>query len=74
MLAAIAFNLTRAAGALASTLHARATTIRDQLIGVPARTANRARSWLLHLPRGLRCQQAWDTLFDAAIGPLPAAT
>ncbi|HZE16524.1 MAG TPA: IS1380 family transposase, partial [Mycobacterium sp.] len=39
--AAIAFNLTRAAGTLASTVHARATTgtIRAQLINVPARIA-----------------------------------
>src|SRR6266487_3006169 len=39
VLAAMAFNLTRAAGALASGFHARATTatIRRQLINVPAR-------------------------------------
>nr|WP_222271016.1 hypothetical protein [Modestobacter marinus] len=39
VLAAIAFNLTRAAGALASQFHARATTgtIRTQLIAVPTR-------------------------------------
>ena len=39
VLAAIAFNLTRAAGALASAFHARATTatIRAQLINVAAR-------------------------------------
>src|SRR5665811_1886784 len=41
VLAAIAFNLTRAAGTLASKFHARATTatIRTQLIAVPARIA-----------------------------------
>jgi len=41
VLAAIAFNLTRAAGTLASAFHARATTatIRAQLINVPARLA-----------------------------------
>jgi hypothetical protein len=45
VLAAIAFNLTRAAGALASAVHARArtATIRTQLIGVPARLARSAR-------------------------------
>lgn len=39
-LAALAHNLTRAAGALASAFHAKATTatIRDHLINVPART------------------------------------
>jgi hypothetical protein len=41
VLAAIAFNLTRTASALASAFHAKATTatIRAQLIGVPARIA-----------------------------------
>jgi hypothetical protein len=44
-LAAIAFNLTRAAGCQASPWHARATTatIRRQLISVPARLAHSAR-------------------------------
>jgi hypothetical protein len=52
VLAAIAFNLTRAAGALASVFHARATTatIRAQLIAVPARLARSARRLRLHLP------------------------
>jgi len=42
VMAAMAFNLTRAAGALASLFHARATTatIRRQLINVPARPVN----------------------------------
>ncbi|WP_194164984.1 hypothetical protein [Pseudactinotalea sp. HY160] len=42
--AALAFNLTPAAGALASCFHARATTatIRDHLIRVPARLARSA--------------------------------
>ncbi|CCG02042.1 transposase [Blastococcus saxobsidens DD2] len=53
VLAAIAFNLTRAAGALASKFHARATTatIRAQLINIPARIACSARRLRLHLPR-----------------------
>src|SRR5699024_3463740 len=52
VLAAMAFNLTRAAGILASAHHARARTasIRAQLINVPARIANRARQLWLHLP------------------------
>lgn len=52
--AAMAFNLTRAAGAIASAAHgrARATTIRAQLITVPARIASHARKWRLHLPTG----------------------
>src|SRR3954469_1695654 len=52
VLAAIAFNLTRAAGALASAFHARATTgtIRAQLIAVPMRIARSARRLHLHPP------------------------
>ena len=76
VLAAIAFNLTRAAGVLASRFHAKArmATIRAQLIAVPARIANRARTWLLHLPRNWPWQQAWDELFETASGQLTAAT
>ena len=50
--AAIAFNLTRAAGTLASAFHAKATTatIRTHLINVPARLARSARRLTLHLP------------------------
>ena len=45
VMAAIAFNLTRAAGCLASAFHARATTstMRAHLINVPARLARSAR-------------------------------
>ena len=48
----MAFNLTRAAGVIASNRHGRArtATIRAQLINVPARVANHARKWRLHLP------------------------
>lgn len=73
-LTAIAFNLTRAAGVLASKFHARArsATIRAQLIAVPARIANRARSWRLHLPRNWPWHGAWEMLFDATTAPRPA--
>jgi hypothetical protein len=50
----MAFNLTRAAGALASAFHAKATTtatIRAQLIAVPVRLTRFARRLHLHLPR-----------------------
>ena len=52
VLAAISFNLTRAAGTLASRFHARATTatIRTHLIDVPVRIARSARRLRLHLP------------------------
>ena len=51
--AAMAFNLTRAAGALASAFHARArlATLRAQLINVPGRLARSARRLTLHLPQ-----------------------
>jgi hypothetical protein len=75
VLAAIAFNLTRAAGALASTFHAKATTgtIRAQLIAVPARIARSARRLRLHLPRDWPWETAWTQLFDATCGPPAAA-
>ena len=71
VLAAIAFNLTRAAGALASVFHAKATTatIRAQLITVPARLARSARRLRLHLPREWPWQTAWTQLFQATCGP-----
>jgi hypothetical protein len=69
--AAMAFNLTRAAGALASTLHARATTgtIRAQLINLPARIARSARRLILHLPARWPWQDAWQQLDAAAHAP-----
>jgi hypothetical protein len=62
--AAIAFNLTRAAGTLASVFHACATTgtIRTQLINVPGRLARCARRLTLHLPTGRPWQKAWEQL------------
>jgi len=73
--AAIAFNLTRAAGCLASAFHAKAATatIRAQLITVPARLARSARRLVLHLPRDWPWQSAWDQLFTRAAHAPPAA-
>jgi hypothetical protein len=64
---AIAHNLTRAAGCLAGTFHARATTatIRAHLINVPARLARSARRLTLHLPKPWPWQPAWQTLHAA---------
>jgi hypothetical protein len=72
--AAMAFNLTRAAGVIASTAHARArtATIRAQLINVPARVANHARKWRLHLPTAWPWQTAWENLFHHAHGAATA--
>ncbi len=72
---AMAFNLTRAAGTLASTFHAKATTgtIRAQIITVPGRLARSARRLTLHLPTGWPWQTAWEQLATAANSPPHAA-
>jgi len=70
--AAIAHNLTRAAGALASAFHARArgATIRRHLIDVAARIARHGRDQItLHLPEGWHRETEWMNLFEAACGP-----
>ena len=71
VLAAMAFNLTRAAGALASTFHAKATTatIRRQLITVAARVTRSARRSTLRLPTAWPWADQWQQLFTATIGP-----
>jgi hypothetical protein len=71
VLAAIAFNLTRAIGCLASSFHARAVTatIRAQLITVPARITRSARRTRLRLPANWPWAQAWQTSFAAALPP-----
>jgi hypothetical protein len=68
VLATMAFNLTRTAGTLASTFHAKATTgtIRAQLITVPGRLARSARRLVLHLPTGWPWQTAWTQMATAA--------
>jgi hypothetical protein len=68
---AIAHNLTRAAGVLASTFHARATTatLRAHLINIPARLARSARRLTLHLPEHWPWQPAWENLHAAIHGP-----
>jgi len=70
-LAAIAFNLTRAAGTLASAFHAKATTatIRAQLINIAARVTRSARRSHLRLPTAWPWAAAWQRLFTAATGP-----
>src|SRR3954454_22787085 len=66
VLATMAFNLSRAAGAPASDFHAKATTatIRAQLIAAPARLARSARRLRRHLPRDWPWEHAWTQLFD----------
>ena len=67
-LAAVAFNLLRAAGAAASTRHAKArwATLRTQLIDLPARIASSARRLVLHLPTDWPWQTAWEDLWATA--------
>lgn len=69
--AAIAYNLTRAAGILAAGRFTRAKmrTLRDKLILVPARVANSARKTKLHLPRNWPWAEAWQQLFTAVQAP-----
>ncbi len=71
ILAAIAFNVLRAAGTLASAVHAKATTatLRSQLINIAARVTTSARRSTLHLPTVWPWASAWQQLFTAAIGP-----
>lgn len=68
---AIAHNLTRAAGALASAFHARATTatIRAHLISIPARLARSARRLTLHMPEQWPWEPAWANLHAAIHRP-----
>ncbi|HEV2376049.1 MAG TPA: IS1380 family transposase [Streptosporangiaceae bacterium] len=70
--AAIACNLLRAAGALASPTcaNARGATLRRDLIDVAARTARHGRGHLtLHLPEGWHREHEWNSLFEATCGP-----
>ncbi|MFL6055197.1 MAG: IS1380 family transposase [Actinoallomurus sp.] len=68
---AMSYNLLRAAGALASVFHAKATTatIRAHLIHTPARLARSARRLILHLPRHWPWQDAWQQLFNTVHAP-----
>jgi Transposase DDE domain group 1 len=70
--AAIAHNLLRAAGSLASLTfaRARATTLRRDLIAVAARTARHGRGHVtIHLPEGWHRETEWMNLFETACGP-----
>jgi hypothetical protein len=71
---AMTYNLLRAAGALTSTFHAKATTatLRAHLVHIPARIARSARRITLHLPHNWPWQHAWTHLFDTVHGPPPA--
>jgi hypothetical protein len=73
--AAIAHNLLRAAGALASPVlgKARAATLRRKIIAIPARFARPQRKPVLHLPAHWPWAAAWQRLWHATTltpGPL----
>jgi hypothetical protein len=73
---AMSHNLLRAAGALASRFHTKATTatLRAHLVHVPARLARTARTQLTaHLPAHWPWQDAFLSLFDAVHQPPPTA-
>ena len=67
--AVMAYNLTRAAGALAGAMHpkARTATLRTRLITVPARIARSARRLVLHLPRDWPWEAGLDELLRRAL-------
>ncbi|WP_211588763.1 IS1380 family transposase [Allorhizocola rhizosphaerae] len=69
-LAAMAHNLTRAAGCRAGTtgsVHAKARAA--TLINIPARIARHARRLILHLPTGWRWRHDWQRLFTNTVSP-----
>ena len=76
VLAAMAFNLTRATATITGPGLAKATTatIRRTLIAVPARIATSARRVTLHLPTHWPWENAWTELFARVCGPPPAPT
>jgi hypothetical protein len=76
VLAVIAFNLTRIAGALAAPDLAKATTatLRRKLIQLPCRVATSARRVTIHLPKEWPWQTAWTRLITQAADPPRTAT
>ncbi|MFF7939795.1 IS1380 family transposase [Nocardia gamkensis] len=71
VLAAMSFNLTRAAASIAGGAFARATTatVRRTLINISARIASSGRRLTLHLPHGWPWQAVWTRLFARICGP-----
>lgn len=67
--AAIAHNLLRAAGTLASTTlgKARGSTVRRKIVAVPARLARPQRKPVLHLPARWPWVSAWQRLWHATM-------
>ena len=76
VLACIAFNLTRAAGILASPALGKAVTatVRRKLVNVAARVSTSARRITVHLPEHWPWEAAWTSLFNTTCGPPKPAT
>lgn len=70
-LAAIAFNIARAAAVAANMATARWATLRRKIINIPARIATTGRRLILHLPTHWPWAERWTTLHTAATGPPP---
>ncbi|MEU8650220.1 hypothetical protein [Streptomyces sp. NPDC048737] len=68
---AMARNLLRATGALASAFRTKATTAtpRAHLVRVPAQIARSARRMILRLPQRWHWQHAWTQLFCTVHAP-----
>jgi hypothetical protein len=73
-MAAVAFNLARAAAVAAEMATARWATLRRRIINVPARVATTGRRLILHLPTRWPWAERWTALHAAATGPPPTAT
>lgn len=73
--ATMAHNLARTAAAIigGAMSRARALSLRQKIISIPARLAHRARRLILHLPTNWTWAHAYDKLWAAALGPPPAA-
>lgn len=76
--AAIAYNLLRAADALAprtrrnTPVPARGSTLRDQIINVPARLARPQRRPVLHMPAHWPWAERWLAIFNGVFGQAKA--
>ena len=71
VLAVIAFNLTRIAGAVTAPDLAKATTatLRRKLIHIPGRVATSARRMTIHLPRHWPWETEWTRLITRVTDP-----
>ncbi|WP_344382963.1 IS1380 family transposase, partial [Georgenia ruanii] len=71
-IAAIAFNIARAAAVAADMATARWATLRRRIINIPARIASTGRRLILHLPTHWPWAERWTALHATATGPPPA--